>query len=143
MVKDNIKNLNRYSINDDFENFKNDLLQGNDYPIKLNLPLKAIPLEYITKYLDLTKFENHQKNIDIHFVLEGSELIGINRLENLKPTMEYDEGNDYQLFEGEVKDVIILNSGEFLLLFPGEAHVTGGAIIEHTKVKKIVYKIPF
>jgi len=142
MIKDNIKNINRYSINDHFENFKNDFFQVNDYPLNLKLPLKAIPLEYETKDFDLTKFENHRKNIDIHFVVEGSELIGINLFDNLKPTMEYDEDNDYQLFEGEVIETIILNSGDFLLLFPGEVHVTGGGI-ESTKVKKIVYKIPF
>ena len=136
MIKDNIKNINRYSINDHFKNFKNDFFQVNDYPMYLKLPLKAIHLEYVTKDFDLTKFENHQKNIDIHFVVEGSELIGINCFDNLKTTMEYNEDNDYQLFEGEVKEALVLNSGDFLLLFPGEVHVTGGKLLDLLKLKR-------
>lgn len=143
MIKDNIKNINRYSINDHFKNFKNDFFQDKDYPLNLKLPIKAIPLEYETKEFDLTKFENHRKYIDIHLVVEGSEVIGINRLDNLKPTMIYDTENDYQLFEGEIRETIFLNSCDFLLLFPGEVHVTGGRVIESAKIKKIVYKIPF
>jgi len=143
MIKDKLENIERYSINMEFENFKKTIRLYDDHPKDLKLPLKAIPLEYQTKDFDLTKFENHRKNIDIHFVVEGSELIGINRVDNLKPTMKYDEDNDYQLFEGEVKETIILNSGDFLLLFPGEVHVTGGGVIGSTTVKKIVYKIPF
>lgn len=143
MIKDKLENIERYSINIEFEKFKKTISLYGDYPMDLKLPLKAIHLEYQTKDFDLTKFENHHKNIDIHFVVEGSELIGINRFDNLKPTMKYDEENDYQLFEGEVNETIILNSGDFLLLFPGEVHVTGGKVIESNKVKKIVYKIPF
>jgi len=143
MIKDKLENINRYSINREFEKFKKAIKLYGDYPMDLKLPLKAIPLEYQTKDFDLTKFENHNKNIDIHFIVEGRELIGINRFDNLKPTMEYDEDNDYQLFEGEVKETVILNTGDFLLLFPGEVHITGGKVIESTTVKKIVYKMPF
>ncbi len=116
MIKDNLENIERYSINKEFEKFKKTIRLNGDHPMDLRLPLKAIPLEYQTKKFDLKKFENHKKNIDIHFVVEGSELIGINRFDNLKPTTEYDEDNDYQLFEGEVKESIILNSGDFFVV---------------------------
>ena len=142
MIKDNIKNIGRYSINNPFEEFKRIIMSLETSPVKLKFPLKAIHLEYETKEFDLTKFENHHKYIDIHFLVEGVELIGINRLDNLTPNMEYDEENDYQLFDGEIKETIILNSGDFLLLFPGEVHVTGGKVIGTATVKKIVYKIP-
>lgn len=143
MIKDKIKNIERYSINDLFEEFKRIIMSLETPPDKVNLPLKAIPLEYETKEFDLTKFENHQRYIDIHYIIEGAEQIGINLIENLKSNMTYNEDGDYQLFEGEVKEIINLNTGDFLLLFPGEAHVSGGEFIGTATVKKIVYKIPF
>lgn len=143
MIKDNIKNIGRYSINEYFEKFKENFRDVNSVPTKLNSPFKAIPLEYETKNFDLTKFENHDRNIDIHYIIEGSELIGLNLVENLKSNMEYDEKGDYQLFDGNFEDYIILKAGEFLLLFPGEAHVTGGINVKSNLIKKVVYKIPY
>ncbi len=143
MIKDKIKNIGNYTLNEYFEIFKNSISKNNAPPFNLNTPLRVIPLKYETKNFDLTKFENHKKNIDIHYIMEGTEQIGINLVDNLKSNIEYNEDGDYQLFDGSVEDKIILNAGEFLLLFPGEAHVTGGDVIGSAIVKKIVYKIPF
>lgn len=143
MIKDNIKNINRYSINDHFEQFKKIILSLEPAPNKLQLPLKAIPLEYETKNFDLSKFEIHKAYIDIHLIIEGQECIGLNDLNELFSVSEYNIENDFQLYEGEIKDKLILNPGEFILLYPGEAHVTGGKIFETGSVKKIVYKILF
>src|SRR5690606_7810660 len=133
-------NIERYSINDSFEEFKRYILRFETSSVKIGLPLKAISLQYETKEFDLTKFENHNKNIDIHYIIEGTEQIGISLIEKLKSNVEYNEDGDFQLFEGNVEDKIILNPGEFLLLFPGEAHVTGGIAFGSAKIKKIVYK---
>jgi len=143
MIKDKIENIGHYKINEYFEIFKNSISKNNAPPFNLNAPLRVIPLEYVTKNFDLTKFENHKKNIDIHYIIEGTEQIGINLVQNLKSNLEYNEDGDYQLFNGSIEDKIILNPGEFLLLLPGEAHVTGGNVIGSATVKKIVYKIPF
>ena len=144
MIKDKLDNIERYSINDDFEKFKQEVRQTKNYPSKLDLPLKSIPLEYSTRDFDLTKFENHQKNIDIHFIVKGSECIGLQEVSELVPEMEYDQNNDFQLFKGKPEEHVILREGEFLLLFPGEAHVTGGIVGKNTSaVEKIVYKVPF
>lgn len=143
MIKDKIENIGHYKLNEYFEIFKNLILKNNAPPLNLNTPLRVILLEYETKNFDLSKFENHKKNIDIHYIIDGTEQIGINLVGNLKSNIEYNEDGDYQLFDGRVEDKIILNPGEFLLLFPGEAHVTGGNVIGSAMVKKIVYKIPF
>jgi len=142
MIKDNIKNIGRYLINDHFEKFKENFRNSNSLPTKLNLPFKAIPLEYETGSLDFSKFENHEKYIDIHLMIDGNEIIGLNEESNLDYLTEYNVENDFQLFTGEAKEEIALHQGEFLLLFPGEIHVTGGRFVENEIVKKIVYKIP-
>jgi len=142
MIKDNIKNISRYSINEYFEKFKENFRDINSHPTKLNPPFKAIPLEYETSSLDFSKFENHKKYIDIHLMVNGSEIIGINEESNLDKLTEYHEENDFQLFTGKPKEKITLHQGEFILLFPGEIHVTGGQIDKKTKIKKMVFKIP-
>jgi len=144
MIKDTLKNMHRYSLNKHFEDFKAFLKEsGVTEFTKLKLPLKAIPLEYTTKTFDLSKFENHQKFIDIHYIVKGQEEIGLTPVKELEPNMEYDQENDYQLLDGTVNETIMLNKGEFLLLFPGEAHVTGGVTGELTSdIKKIVFKVP-
>lgn len=127
MIKDKLENIHRYSLNTHFEDFKVFLkvFNGTDFT-KLIAPLRAIPLEYTTKAFDLSKFENHHKFIDVHYIIKGQEEIGLTSTVELEPNMEYDQESDYQLFDGEVKETITLKEREFLLLFPGEAHVTGG-----------------
>jgi YhcH/YjgK/YiaL family protein len=145
MIKDTLKNIQRYSINKQFEDFKAFLKEAvvTEFT-KLKLPLKAIPLEYTTKTFDLSKFENHQKFIDIHYIVKGQEEIGLTPVKELEPNMEYDQENDYQLLDGTVNETIMLNKGEFLLLFPGEAHVTGGVKGEVTSdIKKYFLKFQF
>jgi YhcH/YjgK/YiaL family protein len=105
--------------------------------------LKAIPLEYNTGTFNLSKFENHKKYIDIHYIIQGQEQIALASTSDLEPNMEYDEINDYQLFDGKIGETINIKEGEFILLFPGEAHVTGGLIGDTSKsLKKVVFKVP-
>lgn len=142
MIKDKLENIDNYSLNEHFENFKKAILKSNKYPSKLNAPLRVIPLEYQTKDFDLSKFENHERNMDIHYIIEGTESIGINSVNNLVSNIPYNVEGDYQLFDGEVKEVIVLEKGDFLVLFPGEAHVTAGKLSNSESIRKIVYKIP-
>ena len=142
MIKDKLKNLNKYFLNKNFEQFKEKLELLHDLPITLPAPLKAVQLEYETIVWDYDKFEAHRRHIDVHVVLKGKERVGWNYAEELEPTTDYDGSNDFQLFHGTTKDELVLREGEFLLFFPGEAHLTGGRIKQEERVQKIVYKIP-
>lgn len=142
MIKDKLVNIKKYTLNEHFELFKEKIEEAIQYPEKLEAPLKAIPLEYETKDFNYSKFENHERHIDIHYVIKGSECIGINALKDLRANMAYVKEGDYQLFDGKAKELIVLEEGEFLLLFPGEAHVTGGLHKGTKRVSKIVFKIP-
>jgi len=142
MIKDKISNINRYSLNDSFEQLKKHF--NDSFANELIFPLKAIPLVYDTKPFDLSRFEVHQKNIDIHYILEGEEEIGLAQIENLNPQMVYDDENDYQFLEGEISETVKLRKGEFLILYPNEAHLTAGIVNEKAQsLKKIVFKVPF
>ncbi|MFY0698229.1 hypothetical protein A8B79_10375 [Balneola sp. EhC07] len=141
MIKDQISDLERYKISREFNKLIVWVNAGMDEEL-LPDTIKAIHLEYETKKFDLSKFENHQRYIDVHYILEGEEYIGIQDTTNLKPVTEYMENDDYQLFEGAVDEKLILRKGNFIVLFTNEAHVTGGLIKQPQIVKKIVFKIP-
>lgn len=143
MIKDKLENLHRYSINENFEDIKKKIGLGKSLPVDQPDSVKKINLKYFTKDLDYKNFENHKKYIDLHIILEGSEKIGLNYVEDLKPLTDYDEVQDFQLFQGVSKEELILHKEEFILLFPGEVHITGGKIKESEEITKIVYKIPF
>jgi len=144
MIKDRIENIYRYTLNEGLEDFKNFLKSSKEIDLtKILSPLRAIPLNYKTGKFNLTKFENHQKHIDIHYIIKGQEKIGLTPVSDLIANMDYDVENDYQLFDGKVNENIILKEGEFLLLFPGEAHVTSGDCGDSSsEVNKIVFKVP-
>lgn len=141
MIKDKLKNINNYKINEVFEQFKIKLAEIDNLA-DIKSPFKAIPLEYETKKFDLNKFENHRKFIDVHYIISGRELIGLANIDEVKPNMDYDENNDYQLFDGIINEKIELKEGEFLILYEHEPHVTGGMLHDNNYVKKIVFKIP-
>lgn len=144
MIKDRLENIHRYSINEHFEDFKKFVSDSQNLDIlKIVSPLRAIPLSYSSAEFNLAKFENHQKHIDIHYITKGQEQIGLAPIADLKPNMNYDGENDYQLFDGKVQEAFTLKEGEFLLLFPGEAHVTGGVCDGMSfNLNKIVFKVP-
>ena len=70
---------------------------------------------------DTGTMEAHKKNIDIHYVIEGSEKIGFADVNKLMSYCDYNEKEDYMLLKGD-KEKIVLNKGEFCILFPEDAH---------------------
>ena len=141
MIKDKIENISRYKINSAFEDFKK-FVNSGDFDInEIQSPLRVIPLTYDSKEFDLTTFENHQANIDIHYIIEGEEKIGITDLSKVTPNMEYNIENDYQQFDGKIDQTIILEKGDFLILFENETHVTAGIVNDVKTIKKLVFKV--
>ena len=70
------------------------------------------------------------------------EKIGIADLDTVSANIKYDEINDYQLFDGQIKEECIISKGEFLILFENETHVTAGIVNKSTPINKIVFKVP-
>ncbi len=100
----------------------------------------AIVNEYETKNAEDNLLESHKKYVDVQYIAEGVEQIGITTLVNHKPTKLYDAADDYMLFK-EPYDVITLSKGMFAIFFPDDIHLPGIKSGNISKVKKIVVKV--
>ncbi len=86
-------------------------------------------------------YEAHRKYIDIHYVLEGSEIIMVADTGSLQVTREYDEEGDAVLGSAQGKGYP-LKKGQFMVVFPEEAHLPGITADAVCQVKKAVVKVP-
>lgn len=96
--------------------------------------------EYDTKPAQDAYLEAHEKNIDIQFILEGEESIGISYRGKSNPSTKYDPEKDIQFF-GQEADFFPLSKGKFAVFFPTDLHMPGIQLKEKIKVKKGVIKV--
>ena len=147
MILDNIKNYKKYeALNRSFEKAfqflkREDLgsLATGKYEIH-GENVFAMVQEYETKDLDNAKYEAHKKYIDIQYLVKGTENIGYSPIDKLEVSSPYSEESDFMLLTGEPR-LILLNEGEFFILFPEDAHMPGISVREKSKVKKVVVKV--
>ena len=85
-------------------------------------------------------FEAHRNYLDIHLMLEGSELVEIAPPETLT---EFDlvEANDFYAYRGEGQYRLILSPGDFLVVFPNDAHKIKMRVDGPETVTKAVFKV--
>lgn len=95
--------------------------------------------EYKTKPSAEMKLEAHRKYIDIHVVISGSEHIGHEFLSDQKVVKNYDETNDYALYDGSAT-FFKLMPGSFAIFYPNDLHMPGVGDLK-TNVKKLVMKV--
>jgi YhcH/YjgK/YiaL family protein len=101
--------------------------------------LYAMLQQYTSKPLDQGTWEAHRRYIDLQVVIQGVEKIGYANIDHLSPG-EYDTNKDFLPLFGE-GDFLTLQTGNFALLFPQDAHMPGIAFDLPAPVKKIVIKI--
>ena len=146
MIIDKITNIDNYkeipyNAKNFIKNLYNDIKVGK-YSIKdddyANIEV------YITKKLDNAKFESHQKYIDIQLLLSGKEKIYIHSSSELNVSVPYNKENDIIFYNDSVvnSDFVTLDTTNFVLLYPHEAHAPQIALEEvPSEVKKVVVKI--
>lgn len=147
MIYDNIKNLKKYnSLHKNFylvEEFINNndlkLLECQKYPIK-NDDVYVIIQEYLTKDENSSLLEAHKKYIDIQYVIQGEEKIGIAMLSSTLEATEYSQERDIIFLNGK-HEYINANSKNFFIFFPQDAHKPSISIDKTSSVKKAVFKI--
>ena len=85
-------------------------------------------------------FEAHQNYLDIHIMLSGSERVEIAPPEKLT---EFDrvEANDFYAYRGQGDYQLVLSPGDFLVVFPGDAHRIKMQVDGPRTVTKAVFKI--
>ncbi|MDO5552127.1 MAG: YhcH/YjgK/YiaL family protein [Planctomycetia bacterium] len=109
-------------------------------------------MEYTTSPVsDETVLESHRKYIDIQFVLEGEELIGVIPLTDEIPvTMEYDPEKEAAFYSvsampflktgAKTAGRLEVHAGDLAIFAPNDVHAPSLALGEPCKVVKLVVK---
>jgi YhcH/YjgK/YiaL family protein len=89
---------------------------------------------------DEQKLEVHRAYLDVHIPLTGAETIGWRHLDTIDIPSEktFDTENDFALYNVPASAYIDVRPGEFLVVFPEDAHAP---IIGEGKIKKLIAKI--
>ncbi len=96
---------------------------------------------YISKDKNETRYESHRKYIDIQYIIEGEEQMGLTTLDKVKVTEPYNGEKDIAFYAFDGGDYIKATPDNFLVFFPEDVHRPMIKLNENTKVKKIVVKI--
>lgn len=84
-------------------------------------------------------FEAHRLYLDIHMMLSGAERVEIAPPELLKPLRQEPE-NDFYAYTGTGRS-LVLAQGEFLVVFPNDAHRIKMRVDGPETVSKAVFKV--
>jgi len=83
-------------------------------------------------------FEAHRLYLDIHLMLSGSE-----RVELASPSAltQFDHQGDFYAYRGQGRHSLILSPGDFLVVFPDDAHKIKMQVDGPATVSKAVFKV--
>lgn len=146
MILDNIENApNYFGLHPLFEKAF-DYINGLDMDNLTNgtvevesAYLKVSIVESVLKNKAEAKLETHKKFIDIHIPVAKEEVFGWKSLNSLQqPVDEYDNQNDFQLFDDVPSAYINVLPEEFIVFSPEDAHAP---LIGEGNTKKIIIKI--
>ena len=149
MIVDNIKNCEKYILLNPKFSTAFDFIKK---AVADNSPLGryefengdyAFIQEYVTKDEEDCIYEGHRKYIDIQYIIEGVEVIGVTDISKTTPKTEYDEQKDVQFFENcDRAAITVIDAGEYGIFFPYDIHKPamsfGG---KKAALKKIVVKV--
>jgi len=97
--------------------------------------------EYFGKQKPDAFYESHKKYIDIQYVIDGEEIIGVTTLDKVAVKDPYSEEKDIAFYDYEGGEYLKATPEKFFLFFPEDAHrpsiTTGDSIM----VRKIVVKV--
>lgn len=134
--KDQWDKVFAYMKNTDFEK-----IPAGKYLIP-GTTLSASVSEGPTKDFDKTLWESHRKVIDLQYVVQGAEKIGIAPVAKAKVTVPYDETKDAANYDTD-GPVYTALPGTFFLFFPTDAHRPVIKADGFSRDKKIVIKINY
>lgn len=89
--------------------------------------------------LEPPQLEVHDSHVDIHVLLEGSEIIGIRDRARCAPEGgDYDELNDTAMLPDEPENYVTLGPDNMAIVFPADAHAP---LMGEGRIRKIVFKV--
>ncbi|WML50763.1 YhcH/YjgK/YiaL family protein [Neobacillus sp. PS3-12] len=124
-----------YIRNTDFEKLRINTYKVDGDELYFNL------MEYETKKAEERFWESHNRYIDLHYILEGTEFIGYEQFERLSVKENYNEADDYWIMDGSLHSKVCLQKGDFMICFPNDVHMTAIKVNEPKKIRKIVFKV--
>ena len=149
MIYDKIENIELYKgLSDDIyagmrylKDLSPDIAPGT---YEINPRVKAIVSEYTTKAVNENGYEAHQKNIDIQYLLKGTEKIACLPVDELQETQPYNPATDAAFYEsdfGRQSSDLFLQPSAFAIFFPQDAHMPKLSIDAPEEVKKVIIKV--
>ncbi|MBW4081492.1 YhcH/YjgK/YiaL family protein [Paenibacillus sp. S150] len=96
---------------------------------------------YETKAAGECFWEAHRVNLDLHYILEGTEKIGYAAIEQLEVKDGYSAEKDAIFFTGAVESAVTAGPGALVVCYPQDGHMTGIAAGQVESVRKVVLKI--
>lgn len=93
---------------------------------------------YQTK--DDALFEAHRDYIDIQYVIEGEEKIGVTPYSQCTEAITYDKEKDIEFLNGH-GEFYPLHKGEYMILYPQDAHKPSISLNNQSTVRKAVVKV--
>ena len=110
------------------------------YEIRPNKQLRAFIGSEPMRSAEAAKLEAHRHYIDIQIPLDGSEGYGWRPTQELTQSVAgYQAERDVEFFHDRPSAHIHVRPGEFLILFPEDAHAP--LIGNEAEIKKLVFKI--
>lgn len=91
------------------------------------------------KSLDDMVYEAHEKYIDLHYMLEGTEVLGYEKTELCTPITEYNKEEDYRLYNAD-GNLIKLEKGDFYIVHSFDAHAPE-CNVDGKRMRKVIIKI--
>lgn len=85
-------------------------------------------------------FENHKKYLDIHLVVSNTEKMAVSTLENAKLTEEFDEEQDFALYDSDAYQLVTLTDSNLLVVFEEDLHHPKIQVNDEP-VRKVVIKV--
>ncbi|HVS91798.1 MAG TPA: YhcH/YjgK/YiaL family protein [Mucilaginibacter sp.] len=95
-----------------------------------------------SKTFEASKWESHQKYIDLQYVINGEEKIGVAPVSGATVTEPYNEKKDVAHYYSE-GTYYVATPKEFFLFFPADAHRPNIKVDGYDNVKKLVIKIRY
>lgn len=135
-LADSIKKCISYVKNNDLLNVEPGSYEIEGKDLFLNI------MTYQTKAAENCFWEAHKQYLDVHFILEGTEEVALNFIDNLE-NKEYIPEKDFLPLEGIKSSNVILTPGDFLVCYPEDAHMTAIQVDKPVNVKKLIFKIKY
>lgn len=97
--------------------------------------------EYYGKQQEDARYEAHKKYIDIQYVIEGEELIGLTTHDKAEEVEPYNEEKDIAFYRSDEGKLLMANPDRFFVFFPEDVHQPSIIAGDSVLIKKAVVKV--